>query len=72
MSLKRPRRDNTTLLIFGLVLAIAFMAFFATMIMHVMAKFPWLSYLGLVFLIYLSVVMLYDGWAEVANLIGNS
>ncbi len=65
-------RDNTTLLIFGLVLAIAFMAFFATMIMHVMSKFPWLSYLGLVFLIYLSAVMLYDGWPEVANLIGIS
>jgi len=63
-------RDNTTLLIFGLVLAIAFMAFFATMIMHVMSKFPWLSYLGLVFLIFLSAVMLYDGWPEVAILIG--
>ncbi len=63
-------RDNTTLLIFGLVLAIAFMAFFATMIMHVMTKYPWLSYLGLVFLIYLSAVMLYDGWPEIANLIG--
>ncbi len=63
-------RDNTTLLIFGLVLAIAFMAFFATMIMHVMTKYPLLSYLGLVFLIYLSAVMLYDGWPEIANLIG--
>jgi len=63
-------RDNTSLLIFGLVLAIAFMAFFATMIMHVMTKYPWLSYLGLVFLIYLSAVMLYDGWPEIANLIG--
>ena len=65
-------RDNTTLLIFGLVLAIAFIAFFATMIMHVMSKFQWLSKLGLVFLIYLSAVMLYDGWPEVANLIGIS
>lgn len=65
-------RDNTSLLIFGLVLAIAFMAFFATMIMRVMTKYPWLSYLGLVFLIYLSAVMLYDGWPEVANLLGMS
>ena len=58
-------RDDTALLIFGLVIAIAFMAFFATMIMNVMAKYPWLSYLGLVFLIYLSAMMLYDGWPEV-------
>ena len=63
-------RDNTSLLILGLILAIAFMAFFATMIMHVMTKFPWLSYLGLAFLIYLTGSMLYDGWPEVANLLG--
>ena len=54
-------RENTTLLIFGLVLAIAFMAFFASMIMRVMVRYRWLSYLGLFFLIYLSVAMLYDG-----------
>ena len=62
-------RENTTLLIFGLVLAIAFMAFFATIIMNTMTKYPWLSYIGLVFLIYLSGMMLYDGWPEVASMI---
>ena len=64
-------RDNTTMLIFGLVLAIAFMAFFATIIMKVMTKYPWLSYAGLVFLIFLTGSMLYDGWPEVAELIKN-
>ena len=57
-------RDNTQLLIFGLALAIAFMALFASMIMRVMLRFRWLSYTGLVFLVYLTVVMLYDGLAE--------
>ena len=57
-------RDNTQLLIFGLALAIAFMALFASMIMRIMLRFRWLSYTGLVFLIYLTVVMLYDGLAE--------
>ena len=65
-------RDDTALLIFGLVIAIAFMAFFATMIMNVMSKYPWLSYLGLAFLIYLSAKMLYDGWPQVAELLGLS
>jgi predicted tellurium resistance membrane protein TerC len=59
-------RDNTELLIFGLVLAIAFMAFFASMIMRVMVRFRWLSYLGLIFLIYLAVAMLYDGLVELS------
>ncbi len=63
-------RDNTTLLVFGLALAIAFMAFFATMIMKIMTKHPWLTWLGLVFLIYLTGRMLYDGWPEVAMMIG--
>lgn len=61
-------RDDTKLLIFGLVLAIAFMAFFATLIMNAMTRFSWLAYAGLVFLIYLSLRMLYDGWPELVPL----
>lgn len=57
-------RDDTQLLIFGLALAIAFMAFFASIIMRIMLKFRWLSYLGLFFLIYLTGMMLYDGVKE--------
>lgn len=61
-------RENTGLLIFGLALAIAFMAFFASMIMRVMLRYRWLSYLGLFFLIYLSAVMIYDGLLDVGVL----
>ena len=57
-------RDNTMLLVFGLALAITFMALFASMIMRVMLRFRWLSYLGLFFLIYLTAMMLYDGVNE--------
>ena len=57
-------RDNTMLLVFGLALAITFMALFASMIMRVMLRFRWLSYLGLFFLIYLTAMMLYDGARE--------
>ena len=63
-------RDNTGLLVFGLVLAIIFMAFFATIIMKVMTKYPWLCWAGLVFLIYLSFELLHDGWSSFAPLIG--
>ena len=57
-------RENTTLLVFGLALAIIFMAFFASMIMRVMLKYRWLSYLGIFFLIYLAGDMIYDGVRE--------
>ena len=54
-------RDNTALLVFGLALAIAFMAFSASLIMRIMIRYRWLSYLGLWFLVYLTITMLYDG-----------
>ena len=54
-------RDDTRLLIFGLALAILIMALFASVIMKVMLAYRWLSYAGLVFLIYLTAMMLYDG-----------
>ncbi len=57
-------RENTMLLVFGLVLSIAFMAFFATIIMSIMMKFTWLSWAGLLFLVYLTGSMLYDGWFQ--------
>ena len=63
-------RENTSLLIFGLTLAILFMAFFATIIMKVMTKYPWLCWVGLMFLIYLSFKLLYDGWLSFAPLVG--
>ena len=60
-------REDTALLVFGLVLAIVLMAFFATVIMRVMTKFPWLSWVGLIFLIYLTTKMLLDGWHELLH-----
>lgn len=63
-------RDDTTILIFGLALAIAFMAFCATIIMRVMTKNPWLSYVGFAFLLYLSLHMIWDGWPDAAGLVG--
>ena len=54
-------RDETRLLIFGLALAILIMALFASVIMKVMLAYRWLSYAGLVFLVYLTAMMLYDG-----------
>ena len=62
-------REDTVLLVFGLVLAIVLMAFFATIIMRVMTKFPWLSWIGLIFLVYLTIKMLVDGWFELLHIL---
>ena len=36
-------RDNTAMLVFGLVLAIALMGFCATIIVKLLSRFPWIS-----------------------------
>lgn len=62
-------REDTALLVFGLALAIAFMAFCATLIMRLMTRFPWLSYAGLAFLAYLTAAMIWDGSTDLIRLI---
>lgn len=58
-------RDNKTLLILGIAFAILIMALFATAIVKLLTKFKWLSYLGLIFLVYLSSKMTLDGWLQI-------
>ena len=57
-------RDNKTLLILCIAFAILIMALFATAIVKLLTKFKWLSYLGLIFLVYLSSKMTFDGWLQ--------
>ena len=70
LSVAAIARDDVTLLVFGLALAILLMAFAATLIVKLMTKYPWISWLGLVVLIYVSIRMLWEGWPEVAVLAG--
>ncbi len=48
-------------LIIGLGLAILLMAFAATLIMKLLTRYPWISWAGLIVLIYVSAEMLYRG-----------
>jgi len=52
---------NTNMLVFGLGLAIILMAFAATLIMKLLTKYPWISWLGLFVLIYVAAEMFYRG-----------
>jgi len=58
---------DTNMLIFGLGLAIVLMAFAATLIMKLLTKYPWISWLGLVVLIYVASEMLYRGIFDESN-----
>ena len=61
---------DTTMLVFGLALAIVLMAFAATLIMHLLTKYPWISWVGLIVLVYVAVEMFYRGFVDVETGIG--
>jgi len=61
---------DTKMLVFGLGLAILLMAFAATMIMHLLAHYPWISWLGLVVLIYVAAEMLFRGFFDATYGVG--
>lgn len=52
---------DETKLVVGLGLAILLMAFAATLIMKLLARYPWISWVGLVVLLYVAFEMLYRG-----------
>jgi len=58
---------NAQMLVFGLALAILLMAFAATMIMKLLTSYPWISWLGLVVLLYVASEMLYRGILDPEN-----
>lgn len=55
---------DTQQLVFGLGLAILLMAFAATLIMRLLTRYPWISWLGLAVLVYVSSDMLYRGFFD--------
>ena len=52
---------DTTKLVFGLGLAIVLMAFAATLIMKLLTRYPWISWMGLAVLVYVAAEMFYRG-----------
>lgn len=61
---------NTNMLIFGLGLAILLMAFAATLIMKLLTNYPWISWIGLIVLVYVAAEMFYRGVFDASTGIG--
>ena len=58
---------DSTKLVVGLGLAILLMAFAATLIMKLLTRYPWISWAGLIVLLYVSAEMFYRGIFDEAN-----
>lgn len=59
-------RDNVSVLVFGLALSIALMGLGASLIVRILLKYRWISYIGVALLVYISVEMLRQGWTDLA------
>jgi len=57
-------REHQNVLIFGLVLSVAFMGLAAGVIARLLARFHWIAYVGLAIIFYVAIRMIYDGTLE--------
>lgn len=60
-------RDHIEILIFGLVLSIALMAFAANYIAKLLDRYRWIGYVGLAIIVWVSADMIYRGTIEAYN-----
>lgn len=52
---------HTILLVFGLALSVALMAFAATLIANMLERHRWIGYVGLIMILYVALKMIYTG-----------
>jgi YjbE family integral membrane protein len=59
-------KGSPTVLIVGLAVGILLMAVAANYIAKILARFPWISWVGLLVILWVALDMIFDGWREVA------
>jgi YjbE family integral membrane protein len=63
-------REHPGILVVGLIFAVALMGVAANYIARIIERYRWVAYLGLIIIIYVAFKMIYDGWVDVAPVIG--
>jgi YjbE family integral membrane protein len=57
-------REHTWVLVVGLVLSVAFMGLAAAIIAHLLERYHWVAYIGLIVIFYVAVSMILDGTGD--------
>ncbi|MDP6949727.1 MAG: YjbE family putative metal transport protein [Arenicellales bacterium] len=57
-------RHEPVILVFGLALSVALMAFGATLIARLLERYAWIAYIGLVVILQVALVMIWEGSQE--------
>ena len=63
-------RDHFRVLVIGLALSVGLMGLASTIVVRLLARFPWLVAVGLVVVAFVALRMIYDGSAEVLLRVG--
>jgi len=58
-------REHAWVLVFGLMLSVALMAFAAMMVARLLQRYHWIAYIGLALILYVALRMIFDGAIEV-------
>lgn len=64
--------DHPNILVFGLILSVALMGLAATFIANMLKRYPWIAYVGLAVILYVSLEMIWRGWSEVAPMVNGA
>ncbi len=62
-------RDHQWIMVFGLALAVLLMGVAATVIARLLKRFPWIGWVGLIVIVYVSLSMIWEGGHQVLALI---
>ncbi len=63
-------RDHPTVLFIGLALSVTLMGLAANLVAKLIQKYHWISWIGLVLILYVSLKMIWEGWHQIAPLVG--
>ena len=58
-------REHPTVLIFGLALSIMLMGIAASLIARLLTRHRWIAWIGLAFILYVALHMIWEGWLDV-------
>jgi YjbE family integral membrane protein len=63
-------RDHPAVLFIGLALSVTLMGLAANLVAKLIQKYHWISWIGLMLILYVSLKMIWEGWHQVAPLVG--
>jgi YjbE family integral membrane protein len=62
-------RDHPAVLFIGLALSVTLMGLAANLVAKLIQKYHWISWIGLVLILYVSLKMIWEGWHQIAPIV---